>query len=371
MWNIIKNKEKFGVKSMFVALTTGFICLQLLAGTSYSDTGINSTIESLKNEQINSTSDNQTTSEAKVNVPAGGVVSNCSALNVRSGPGTEYPVIGGVSSGAELSIISKAGDWWKIKYNGGEAYVSGKYVDTNAKLASSTEVAMSGKGVVRVNTSLNVRSEPWGAIEGKLKNGDAVEVVAKAGNWYKIKYNGKYSYVYSSYVDMNGSSAKAAEAVNNIPDGSKSDSDKSDNNNNSSSASGDLQQRIVSSAGALVGSTNFRSAAVGYGNVACAQVVTTALKNAGAVNSVVLGVLSAIDMLKDKGWKEVSAPPFKPGDVVTWKTYDRSGDGVKDADTHIGIVESGTTCISNSSSQKMPRRHDVYYQPISRVLRKA
>jgi hypothetical protein len=132
-----------------------------------------------------------------------------------------------------------------------------------------------------------------------------------------------------------------------------------------------LTSRIVSGIRGLIGSTAFRGSDVKGGKVACAKVVSAALKKAGVIDRVILGVPDLVSEVKKKGFKEVKAPPFQAGDIVTWRTYDRNRDGKKDNDTHIGIVDSNGQAISNSSSRKMPRRHAVNYAPICRVLRAA
>lgn len=294
------------------------------------------------------------------NVPKGGLVYNCGGLNVRTGPGTDNSIIGGLAPGAGVQIIGKEGKWFKIKYNGSTAFVSGDYINTSGS-SSDKEESASGSGTVQVSSYLNVRSGPWGNIVGKLYGGANVQIVGKNGDWYKIKHNGSTAYVHSNYITRGGSSSSAS-----------SNNNSSSNNNNSSSSGGSASaSKIVSCAERYIGSTRFRGPEVNYGNLACAQFVSTALKDAGAVSRVQLGVRGVVDDLKSRGWKEVSAPPFKPGDVVTWKTYDRTGDGVKDNDTHIGIMGNDGQAISNSSSQKMPRRHSVYYCPICRVLRQS
>ncbi|MDD3147349.1 MAG: hypothetical protein PHD82_08610, partial [Candidatus Riflebacteria bacterium] len=66
--------------------------------------------------------------------------------------------------------------------------------------------------------------------------------------------------------------------------------------------------------------------------------------------------------------------PFAEGDVITWKTYDYTGDGIKDPDTHIGIIiKEGNSykAMNNSSSLRTPRITDPYaIGPVTRVLRK-
>ena len=296
-----------------------------------------------------------------VNLAKGGLVFNCGGLNVRSGPGTDHSIIGGLAPGTGVSISGKEGKWYKINYNGSTAYVHGDYINTGGS-SSSAEESVGESGIVQVSTRLNVRSGPWGDIVGKLYGGASVNIISKSGDWYKISYNGKTAYVHSNYVTRGGSTAGSSSSA--------AQNDNSSSNNNSSSGSASASN-IVNCAERYIGSTRFRGAEVNYGTLACAQFVSTALKDAGAISSVQLGVVGVVADLKSRGWREVSAPPFKPGDVVTWKTYDRSGDGVKDNDTHIGIMGNDGQAISNSSSQKMPRRHSVYYAPICRVLRQA
>ncbi|HNY10161.1 MAG TPA: SH3 domain-containing protein [Candidatus Wallbacteria bacterium] len=306
--------------------------------------GIGDTLSSISQGQVSSTS----------GVPKGGLVT-CSLLNVRSGPGTDYSIIGGVTRDCAVSIISEENGWWKINYNGGIGYVCGQYINTSTATVSETEKSENFTGTVNVNSSLNIRTAPWGDVIGSFSNGDRVEVVGKSGNWYKIKHNGGFAYVYADYINRGGAASTAANSEN--------------DNTATTQASGNTQQKIVKCAESYIGSTKFRGPEVDYGNLACAQFVSTALKDAGVVSQVRLGVSGVVADLKGRGWKEVSVPPFKAGDVITWKTYDADGDGVKDSDSHIGIIGDDGQAISNSSSLKMPRKHDIYYQPISRVLR--
>ncbi|MFZ2961246.1 MAG: SH3 domain-containing protein [Candidatus Ozemobacteraceae bacterium] len=68
----------------------------------------------------------------------------------------------------------------------------------------SDECSANKTGTVKVSTSLNIRSGPWGKIIGKFHNGDKVTIVGKQGAWYKITWNGKTAYVHSNYVKVDG-----------------------------------------------------------------------------------------------------------------------------------------------------------------------
>jgi uncharacterized protein YgiM (DUF1202 family) len=66
------------------------------------------------------------------------------ALNVRTGPGTTYPIIGGLSLGDTVEVMGKnaAGTWLQIAYNGrGEfngqgSWIAAAYVDLTGSLAA-------------------------------------------------------------------------------------------------------------------------------------------------------------------------------------------------------------------------------------------
>lgn len=297
----------------------------------------------------------------KRNYPDSGEVSNCYWLNVRRAPGGD--ILGQFKAGTKVEILGSVGDWYKISYNGNEAFVAKRYIDSpssSTKQTPKTPEFKSFNGYVNASIGLNVRDGVWGNVVTALPNGTKIKVIGKTGDWYKINYNGTTRYVHASYVS------------NSAP---KSSSSGSRSTSTPAPASGNLQKKIVSSAKSLVGSTRFRGSEVSGGRLACAQVATTALKNAGALNNVHLNCRSAVTDLKSKGWKEVSVPPFREGDVILWKTYDYTGDGIKDPDTHIGImVKEGNTfkAMNNSSSLRTPRLSDPYsIGPITRVLRKS
>ncbi len=143
--------------------------------------------------------------------------------------------------------------------------------------------------------------------------------------------------------------------------------------------SGSLAQRVVNAAQDVV-NTYRTSGSFPYdpltqgGLLGCAQVASTALKNAGVPIRIELAVLRVLPQLRALGWKEVDVPPYQAGDVVTWSTYDSSGDGRNDPDTHIGIVmQSGNSvqAMSNDSIARRPTIHSVTAFPVTRVLRAA
>lgn len=285
--------------------------------------------------------------------PSTGFV-NCSLLNVRRVPGGD--ILSQIKNGQQINILGVAGDWYKISWGNNEAFVAKRYIDSAKPAAKPAADPYNFVGYVTAS-GLNVRQSPWGKIDATIPYGIAVKVIGKEGDWYKISYNGVTRYVHSDYISKTKGGTSGGSTAPATP-----------------AAGGSLQNRVAAAARALVGSTSFRGSDVAGGSLACAKVVSTALKNAGALSQVHLNVRSVVSDLKSKGWKEVSVPPFSEGDVITWKTYDYTGDGVKDPDTHVGIIiKEGNSykAMNNSSSLKTPRITDPYsIGPVTRVLRK-
>ena len=131
------------------------------------------------------------------------------ALNVRSGAGTNYSVIGSLSNGAKVEIVETSGTWYKIKYGSGYGYVSKDYVtvstDSGNNGGNDNSSASTQNGTIKVNGVLNVRSGAGTnhSVIGSLSNGAKVEIVETSGTWYKIKYGSGYGYISKDYVVLN------------------------------------------------------------------------------------------------------------------------------------------------------------------------
>jgi hypothetical protein len=137
----------------------------------------------------------------------------------------------------------------------------------------------------------------------------------------------------------------------------------------------DVQERIVKQANQLVGKRFNYAAGTKGGVLGCANVVSSILRAAGVMKNIMLSCRQVIADLLRRGWEQVKPPPYKDGDVITWATYDYTGDGRIDPDTHIGIIDKqgGTTyAINNSSSRRHPVKVELSAMNyrISRVLRK-
>ncbi|MBN1179806.1 MAG: SH3 domain-containing protein [Anaerolineae bacterium] len=56
------------------------------------------------------------------------VVVGADGVNVRTGPSTNYTLIGHLDPGAQASVSGRYNDWWQVVYNGGAGWVYGELV---------------------------------------------------------------------------------------------------------------------------------------------------------------------------------------------------------------------------------------------------
>lgn len=62
-----------------------------------------------------------------------------SSLHVRKTPNTYFEAIGGLKYGEKVTIIGREGDWYKIKFKDGEAYVKAEYISPTEVFATEAD----------------------------------------------------------------------------------------------------------------------------------------------------------------------------------------------------------------------------------------
>lgn len=127
-----------------------------------------------------------------------------SNLNVRTGPSTNFKIIGKLKKGATVKATEKVDGWYKINYNGQLGYISGDYVKVVNSSTNNGEV--SATGTMRVTaSSLRIRKGEGTntATIGYLDRGEEVKVLAKTNNgWIKIESKkGVVGYCSAKYLE--------------------------------------------------------------------------------------------------------------------------------------------------------------------------
>lgn len=114
------------------------------------------------------------------------------SLNVRSGPGTSYGIIGTAGLDQRYVAIGQSGEWYKIYFNGQTGWIHGAYT-----------VAETGTCVKVATSPLNVRTGPGTTYStvGQVSQGQLYFLAASSGSWRRIHWGGSTSrWVHGSYV---------------------------------------------------------------------------------------------------------------------------------------------------------------------------
>lgn len=134
-----------------------------------------------------------------------GAVTTKTAVNIRTGAGTQNSIIATVPAGTTLVCGGSVNGWYKVVYNGTVGYVSGMYVTP-----AGTATGSFGTGTV-VASAVNLRAGAGTntAVLTSMGKGATMSIIGISGEWYQVNYNGTTGYVNSAYVALSGSSTPA------------------------------------------------------------------------------------------------------------------------------------------------------------------
>ncbi|MBR6739780.1 MAG: SH3 domain-containing protein [Clostridia bacterium] len=159
-----------------------------------------------------------------------------SYVNVRSGPGTTYEVIGGFARGAQVSIVETVDGWCTILFGGEYGYVSADYVEINTP---STEESTTTPSDTQSTTEPPVSDDTTSSEPPKedapiivvpegtdpntgriispvvnMRSGPAVNytvvtlvtlyeeivILERLDEWYKVRFGELEGYIYSEHI---------------------------------------------------------------------------------------------------------------------------------------------------------------------------
>ena len=112
---------------------------------------------------------------------------------MRSGPGTNYSILGTYQNGTPLTVTGTENGWSKVTIGGTSGYIRSDYVSGGG--ADSKAGYIKGTGV-RMRSGASTTS----SILGVYNTGTEMTITGESGNWYKVSYSGKDGYVCKDYM---------------------------------------------------------------------------------------------------------------------------------------------------------------------------
>ena len=186
---------------------------------------------------VKTTSVTKTVSTAKPKYTAKYGIITASFLNVRAGAGPTYPVTGTIKIGSKVTMLENINGFYKIIYLGKTSYVSAQYVKVTGEKTANTNSTSStvptpvsapvvaipkpisvpkpvavltpvlksiGVGTVTASDFLSVRrtASIGDNVMGAIYPNNTLQIYGTEGEFYKIKYDNKWGYIYKLYVSV-------------------------------------------------------------------------------------------------------------------------------------------------------------------------
>ena len=129
-------------------------------------------------------------------------------LSIRTGPSTNYQIIGSMNNGAKCTVYPNKtiNGWYYVNYNGIWGYASGRQINLNSSNSASVNTR---SGIVNIPSSwddLSIRTGPSTnyQIVGGMPQGARCTVYSdKAQNgWYYVEYNGVQGYAAGNRINL-------------------------------------------------------------------------------------------------------------------------------------------------------------------------
>ena len=142
---------------------------------------------------------------SKQDDPIGTAKVTCSSLNVRSGAGSNYERIGGLTQGKQVQVYEEKDGWLKIKYGTGFGWISKQFTDFKGpdKPFESYQVRVTADVGLRVRDKAGNGGTPADGSEilGLLSYGTVGTVLDEKNGWFKIDYDGKEGWICGDFVE--------------------------------------------------------------------------------------------------------------------------------------------------------------------------
>ncbi|MCR5627604.1 MAG: SH3 domain-containing protein [Lachnospiraceae bacterium] len=138
-------------------------------------------------------------------------VTTTDTVNIRASADQNSEKLGSAAKGDTFVRISEEGEWSKIKYKDGEAYIKSEFLTTastdgaeaaSAPAEESTDTSSAGGKIKITGDNVNVRSKASTDSDtvGKASSGSTYTLKGEENGWYKIDYNGTDGYVRNDFA---------------------------------------------------------------------------------------------------------------------------------------------------------------------------
>ena len=125
-----------------------------------------------------------------------------SDVNMRSGPGTGYPVVNCLPRGTAVTVTDRSNpDWYAVTYDGQSGFISSRYLEISEESSDAVIVTDGDAGYINA-MYVRFRSGPGSSysILGEYNIGKSLTITGEVSGWTACIIDEQAGYVYSQYV---------------------------------------------------------------------------------------------------------------------------------------------------------------------------
>lgn len=124
-------------------------------------------------------------------------------LNVRQGPGTQFPIITTVKQGQQVPVLETGNGWAKVSTGATVGWISTKYAKIAQAATQVPSVRFTKQARVIVDQA-NVRTgtNTGYSVKGRAAKGSVLPVYASAGGWVQVVYRNDLGWVDGSLLSV-------------------------------------------------------------------------------------------------------------------------------------------------------------------------
>lgn len=142
-------------------------------------------------------------------------------VNLRRGPGTAEGVIAKLPAGTKLEVIGEHDGWYRVATaNGTVGWVIDDYFTLKPAGRPATTPSSGSLTAAVASERVNLRQGPgtsYGSY-GKMGQGTTVQVLARNGNWYKVRSpRGTIGWVLGELINVSPDIARNVPVTNDVP----------------------------------------------------------------------------------------------------------------------------------------------------------
>lgn len=124
-------------------------------------------------------------------------------VNIRTGASTSSAVVGRLVRGQKIKVTGTAsGDWVKLRFRSGTAYMDGEYLDrSGARPAAPERLPTAGTRIATAELNIRSGASARDRVVGELAEGSAIAVTGRYGHGYaELRHQGSLRWVYTAYL---------------------------------------------------------------------------------------------------------------------------------------------------------------------------